>query len=907
MPLKHGDDYTGPSALDEVLAKTDPRLGDVYRANGFPDLPRYASQLGAGAIESATLGLLKAPQDPTTTPEVLIRGAGHMLGATFIPLGPAVKGAEALGVSKPLVGAIANIAAGEIRDHGEANLSQVILDGAFGALYGKMSRTKQGWWNTGAVRNAGTNRAFVKDLEEGGLLRDPSMEFKMPESPSERTLRMADETLRGKAPNEFQTTTFRKLARTHPDPDIRRFASRVENFHDRVRGQINVEDVENARKVSLLDAVPGDLNPDQSLSAIISEAQADRPLLRLSQTGITWFSKWRPPKAVMMDVERRTGGQISAYSDVFTPATTARRAASDEIGEVGKNITQLIGKAPRPRQQAMLRYIMTPRSQRGVMGESLGLSSAEADAAERTSQQLGTLFERNFPGESWDDYITNIAPRLQKATPQQLEQLRNHKVAGQLINYSAASELNLRARELDAFAAGHTRSLAMMHHFDPVYKQVAGGVVNKEYPPEYREYLANWLQGLRGTDSSFAKAFNPHYKQFLTSLSLDATDADVRNVVNGVTQLTHAGLIGFRPGPLIRNLFNPWQTGSRIGLDWVWRGYKKAMTPEGWSIAKKAGMIEEDVLHEVEGLRELTRSAPSRTISKIAEVGLRPYGKIDDFNRATIYLGMRDRFLSAARQAGGNEEQLLTRGGLYRYHPVIRDQVLSQWRTGNTEQAAHLIGVHAAQDTQWVYQSGFRPTGMSGELKRAFTQFGVWPANYLEYMRQMVSMPNTPTIEKAKWLGEWTLGNAGIVATFGAAGAAVGLGPEAMWHTMGWTGIGPASYAGGPLFDLAHAAASWSPSETVKTIGASEGPGDLVEAALKSEFGRKARDFSMGMIPGSGVVRDLAKAKGDAASMMQGIAGEDAMKMAGMAYSNDKPAQSPEQELFRFMTGVRRK
>lgn len=907
MPLKHGSDYTGPSALDEVLAKTDPRLGDVYRQNGFPDLPRYASQLGAGAIESASLGMLKAPQDPTTTPEVLLRGAGHLLGSSFIPLGPTVKLAGKLGMNKTAAGLVANVAATEIREGGEAELSQIILDGAFGALYGKMSKAKQGWWNTGSVRNAGSNRAFVKDLEEGGLLRDPSAEFHMPESGAEKTLRMADETMRGKAPREFQTTTFRKLARTHPDPDIRRFASRVENFHDKVRSQINVEDINNARTVSLGDAVPNDLNPDHSLAQIIREAQEDRPLLRMAQTGITrgyFGSAIRPPKAVMMGVEHKTGGQIRAYSDVFEPATNARRLASDEIGKVGKDVTNLIGKAQRPRQQAMLRYVMTPESERGVMGESLGLTAAERDAAERTSRHIGDLFERNFPGEKWDEYVTQIAPRLQKATPQQLEQLRNHRTAGELLNYAAASELNLRSNQLDSFAAGHIRALSMMHHFDPVYKKVASGVVNKEYPPEYREYLANWLQGLRGTDSSFAKAFNPHYKNFLTSLGLDATDGDVRSVVNGITQLTHAGLIGFRPGPLIRNLFNTWQTGSRIGLDWVWRGMKKAMTQEGWSIAKKGGMIEEEVLHEVEGLRELTSSRAARVPARIAELGLRPYGKIDDFNRATIYLGMRDRFLSAVRQAGGNEDQLLTKGGLYRFHPVIRDQVLSEWRVGNAERAAHLIGTHAAQDTQWVYQSGFRPTGMSGELNRAFLQFGVWPANYLEYMRQMATLPNTPTIEKVKWMGEWALGNAGIVATFGAAGATVGMGPEALWHTLPWTFVGPASYAGGPLLDLAHAAASWEPSSAVKGI---YGGGDLTEAALKSEFGRKARDYAMGMMPGSGLVRDIAKAKGTGAGMVEDAMGQDAMKMAGMAYSNDRPAQSPEQELFRVMTGVRRK
>ena len=902
MPLKSGPDYNGPSAIAEVLEKTDPRMGDAYREAGFPDLPRFAAQLGAGAAEMASLGVLKAPQPPTTTPEVIVRGLGSILGSTFIPLGPAMKVAGKLGVNKTAAGAVANVAAAEISSGGEAELSQVIMDGAFGALYGRMHRVKKGWQDTGTVRDATSKRAFVKGLGDEGVLKDPGVEFTTPESGPEKTLRMAQETMQGKKPREFIPTTFRRLARTHPDPDIRRYAARVENFHRSIKDKIiNIADIDDARTASLGDQTPPNLTPDTDLTRIIQEAAEDRPLLRRITTGISELSGLRPPKAVFMDTEFKTGGAIRGYTDVFMPGTSARRAASDEIGKVGRDITNQISRLPQGKKEAMLQWLRVPVSERPAMASSLNLSASDQDRAMKVRDQLAGLFERNFPGDSFDDYLTNISPRLANANPQQLEMLRNHRTAGPMLNYAASSELNLRARDLDRFAAGHVRALSMMHHFDPTYKKIMGLTYNDKLPSEFREYVRTWAQNLRGTDASFAKAFNPHYKQFLNSIGVDATDADVRSLVNGVTQLTHAGLIGFRPGPLIRNLFNPWQTGSRIGLDWTWRGMKKAMTRDGWAEAKRAGMIEEEVLHEVEAMRELAGSRASRVPARIAETSLRMYGKVDDFNRATMYLGMRDRFLSAAKGAGRNEGQLLQRGGLYRFHPVIRDQVMSKWRAGEVKEAAHLMGVHAAQDTQWVYQSGFRPTAMSGELRRAFLQFGVWPANYFEYMRQMATMPNTPTIEKAKWVGEWALGNAGIVATFGVAGSAVGLGPEAFWHTMKWTNLGPAAYAGGPIFDLVRAAADWNPADTVKQIW--EG-GDLTKAALASDFGRKSRDFMMGAVPGSGVARDIARAKGMGAEMMTEAVGPGVMRAAGMNYPNQRPSRSAEQELFRAMTGV---
>lgn len=859
--------YTGPSALDEIMAKTDPRVGAVYRANGFPDLPRYVSQLGAGAVEAASLGFLKAPQEPETTPERLLRGAGQMLGASFIPLGPVVKTAGRLGINRVVAGAGANMLATEVATRGDASLARLLVDGTFGAIFGK-------FYGAPKEPRAGLGNA---------VLKEPGSTLAVPPDLASKSVR-----------------SFKQMARFHKDPEIREYAKRLTRFWDSVDpGDVNINDLKKAWQESTSGVADTKLiGMEHTLEGLLATEgkNASEPLLRDVQTGITKIgSALRPPKMVLADVQQKSGGRIKAFDEAFLPATAARQAASNEIGMVGKEVSDQLKGVKKEKLQAMLQYLQTPLSRRDLGAQALFLSKEEQDKALSVGKAIGGLWERNF-GEPFDEYLTGVLPRLANASPQQLENLRNHRTAGEMLKYAAGAELRLNTTDLGKFAAGHIRALSLMHHFDPTYRKIAAMAANQDLPKEYQGYLTSWLEGLRGTSSSFAKAYNPVYKKFLGSMGIDASDADVRNVLNTYNSLTHAGLIGFRPGPLIRNLFNTWQTGSRIGAKWTWEGTKMALTRQGREIARRGGMLEEEVLHEVTGLRELGQAGRiTRGAEKIAEAGLRPYGKVDDFNRSAMYLGMREKFLTAAKGAGKNETALLKKAGLYRFHPVVRDHVLSSWRTGNLAEAAHLAGAHAAQDTQWVYQSGFRPTAMSGELNKAFLQFGVWPMNYMEYMRQMVrplvgADPHTPAIESAKWMAEWALMNAGIVGVMGAAGASVGLGPDAIYHTLKWTFAGPLAYTGGPLFDTVKAAESLA-----------SGSGGQAAASAK----RTIKGTLISTVPGSGLVRDVARAKGTGAEMLQEALGEDMLKTLDMGYSKLGQSEDAGQELFRFMTGVK--
>jgi hypothetical protein len=253
-----------------------------------------------------------------------------------------------------------------------------------------------------------------------------------------------------------------------------------------------------------------------------------------------------------------------------------------------------------------------------------------------------------------------------------------------------------------------------------------------------------------------------------------------------------------------------------------------------------------------------------------------------------MYLGARARVLDAAKRLTQNapEAAIYDATGLWQLHPVIRREVLGLWRKGRFEDAARLTGSHFQQDTQWVYRTGFRPELLRGEFGKLMGTFGVWPLNYVEYLRQIAMMPETPTRQKMLWMGRWLAANSAIVGAFGGVGAALGMGPEALQHTMGWTFFGPAAYAGGPMVEFLPAAMGlWHELAVQRTVGPNT---------------RTVRRTAENLIPGRQLVRDITRTFGE----------ESESFTLGRGYTRRVITEEPEnvvEAAFRFATGIQRK
>jgi hypothetical protein len=1014
--------YNGlPADVTHILEKASPNKSLLQRAIPL-DLPKYAFQLGAGAVESASLGLLDPGHNPETTGEALIRGLGSMYGAAFDPVGPAVAVAAKLKKSTTLVGALASVAASEISSKGDASAGQLILSGTFGALFGKFygkhladapktfseaytlptsGRLARGIdrltekvggrvpqmaeedlalgqlpssMEAEAVQRMGPRQMSQKEYEDGpltdfvmrGVREDNAIRAasankplllegpKTPpppdfyagaaeqESEASRTLRAAQQSQTrggsfselgdyeppvraappnidvigpqgGYSPNAivgenlFEDVGIRKKAGTtkllkgekaqdfvrkmkwHPDKDVRDTADAIDTFLK------NSDDIPPEGLQMRAAAARGGIEPpDEPTRIRVNPWEDPYHIDRLPRsqvpTGITEFSAVRPAEYVFADVQRNSQGRIPAYK-MFWDAATQRDIARRQIGKEGIELRDIVKGLSKEKDNALLQYMYSSDpNDRAVIATTYDLNRLDTSRVQKVFDRLEPMWNRSFPNMPFQKYMTEIVPALRRQSPAELEVLRSYgDEVDEVTKWAANHEVSFRENSITNFAAAHIRALSLKEHFDPSFNAMMKISLDKTYPQAFRNYVGDWARNARGTSTLFAQRFNPVYKKMWARLGVDATDKDVSDIVDNMISLTHAGLVGFRPAPLMHNMFNLLQTGNRIGPKYLYRGLKAAFTAEGANISRAAGMIDE-AAQEVEALRELASPGRfTRAVRTVTKVGLLPYGKIDDINRSAIFLGMRERFLDAAAKVGPNREKLLSEAGLYRFHEAIRDHVLEPWAKGDIKAAADLAGVHAAQATQWVYRNEYKPAMMNGGLSRLFTQFGVWPLNYLEYTRQMYSLP-MPKRERALWLRDFALGNGTILGAMAAAGSTVGLGYEAFANATKWTFAGPLAYAGGPAVDMLFALPKLSQDFQDQAIGKTVN--DATLNRVKSNLAN--------MIPGVGLQRDIARAKGPLEDTLRGVI----PTMESSESNSVLPSQNSPEELFRIMTGI---
>jgi hypothetical protein len=992
--------YGIPTDIAKIMDAADSRNASYTKRILGTDLPKYTFQLGAGATEAASLGLVEPGIEPETTGEALFRGAGQLFGSSFVPLGPAVKLGAKFKLSKTAVGAAAAVAAAEIQTRGEASKGRLILDATFGAIFGKLYNTEAHWLKFGGQepKPGALERLAVKGrlLKPANIAEDSSgaslpswhefsgdwdryrgaegtqtpipaskssgqlllPDFSSGRVPATRSDFIAGEPIRP-GPTEFPYVTeslsgervmprynppgsnrlnvdvlggsplriegeglfkdlgIKRKGRTfirqqgdaaqrtlnklglHSDPDVRETATAVKHFINNT-DSINPDDFVGDMKF-VRRGQPSNYAVDMELGEFDAAPRA-----RL-KTGITKGfagSNWQRPDRVFMDVERDTGGRIKGFTELFQPGDAAKQTAAMQTNKVGLAVKEAIGKSPGDKQYGFMDYLQAnDHNGRAIARHQFGLDDSDIESLNKATNHLKELWNRNFD-TPFEEFMTDTLPRMRSASPTDREVLKFSTVANEMDKFAANHEFSINERRFDRFSAGLIRSLSMKEHLDPFMKKVSAIVNDHTYPPTYRDFVADWGRGLRGTDNAFAEKWTPRYQQFLRRLGVNAESADIRDVIDNYIQLTHAGLVGFRAAPVFKNMFNGWQTGAaRIGPTWFWKGVMKSMTPEGWERGRLAGMVDE-AAHEAAAVRELGAPGPvTKAIRTIASRGLKFYGTIDDYNRQHIFNGMYERVLSAGRnlsKTGEDDVKFLTKAGLYRYHEVIQNEVLNAWKQKGIAEAATIGGVHAAQETQWVYRTQFRPTVMNGEKARALGQFGIWSMNYMEYMRQMMysgAIKNMPFVERAKWFRDWALTNGSILALMGGAGASLGIGKAVMENAKGWTFLGPLNYGGGPIVDFGKAL-----PQMLQDIqsGVLEGNADKV---IKGEAWKRIKSNLASAIPGSGLARDIARAKGPAEQAMSSQF-PGSMIFPPLESSNVEPAQSSQEELFRIMTGV---
>jgi hypothetical protein len=621
----------------------------------------------------------------------------------------------------------------------------------------------------------------------------------------------------------------------------------------------------------------------------------------------------------MKDAEHATGVPYS--TGLHEPFEAARFRHMVDSAEADAKAYQWVKHTKRERRKVMGDYLMGTPEERAVASQLLSKGEIEQTRAIK-EVVLDPLFQRWYGTDS-SRFFNEIVPKFRAARTTDPKALYPQggapKETGLLDLVGQTDMTNPLERDVARMMASVIRGGFWKEHVDGAYKEAVKFMNSPAVHREMKPLLEKWMRS--GSESSMVNNFGRIYQRAFALMGHEVDRKEAQNVVTTWMSLTHAGLLGGRPGPLIRNMFaGPTVSAPRIGNKWYRIGMQQSMTKEGKKLFDES-FIPHEQATILDKLNTVTAGPVSGGAQKVARVLLAPYSKVDLVPRSHAFLGGRARILDAIERMPKDalrskdidkfDNMFLTESAVYRLHPVLQRQVRDLWRAGKTQEAARRGGIAFQQDSQWVYRQGFRPLIMSSDDGRAIGQFGIWPINYMEYFGQMTRMIAFPEkwgivpgykeavrTEGIRWATEWGINNAAVALTFAGLGTAVGMGPDALKHTLGWTVGGP-FFGGGPALDL-FTGLTGMLYEMVTLR-----PGQAMETTART---------LEGAIPPSGLLKDAAKASGQTLRILPRVTSSKksplGMKIKPPGLSPSKSYAKPRSTaefLFRGITGAQRR
>jgi hypothetical protein len=317
-----------------------------------------------------------------------------------------------------------------------------------------------------------------------------------------------------------------------------------------------------------------------------------------------------------------------------------------------------------------------------------------------------------------------------------------------------------------------------------------------------RTFLNNVKGGYDTTGYDIAAWIYQSSKKMGYPISVKAS----RSFMDSYIMAQYGSTLGFRPGPIMRNYLQTWQTGfSELGPRWYMAGVKAANTDHGRVLAAQLGLHAGDpglvsqIMSRSGGIPKDVAGLAKYAFGRVTERGLTKYSSTDELNRNVMGLGQYARSLDAMGRANGNASAFIDYAKLNTglFQPGER-QVLTQLaHDGKFMEAARQSSIALADNTQWSYRPEMRAPATTGTVGRggmAFFNWGSFYANYLKRLASPADFKLDPWFQSAR-LSRFMVANGMIYGAAVAAGSAAGL-QHAWKRPLNWLFINPAIPSG---------------------------------------------------------------------------------------------------------------
>lgn len=542
-----------------------------------------------------------------------------------------------------------------------------------------------------------------------------------------------------------------------------------------------------------------------------------------------WTRFFRPTGNMLQDLQNDTGIPFWTWHNAVE---LGRTNAEKYLAEPSYSIIPRLFKGTSKRDRELTQMLFEAR---GTDEEAAVLKGLGARAPEFQTRvdQLQSLYldyfgKLDFTPEDVADLLTNFVPGIRNAGGDHARFFGSKAPGkiGKLMERAVRTGEVPIDREMDAAIIAKTlfRAVSTEKHLAPHWNAAMEGfkAFADQMPPHVADLFLRYMHNVRHAPDTYQNAMAAGMQRVvdkineLGSFKKVATNLDKsewRDLVSMMVGWNYQANLAWNPGAVLRQFQQPLQTvmpdmGVNSTLQAMRRAIKWFKGDEKFQkYYEQRGVVTRDVMHE--RFREIeevmAQFKPGGAMGRAKEAydffrqkGTVAFKKADDFNRIVAYDAMVQHATKPAQEFLAGKKswiQFVEDSKLDRLDAVDGPfiQVIKERLTGgDVDGAVHEMAFKFMRDTQFVYTRGNNPYIMNGTLGRFFGQYGTWPMQYVEYMRNMIKRGSYKNRVTA--LSRWAGVNGAIV--YGAASV---FGVE----MSKWSFFSPLGFTGGPFLEMA--------------------------------------------------------------------------------------------------------
>jgi hypothetical protein len=544
---------------------------------------------------------------------------------------------------------------------------------------------------------------------------------------------------------------------------------------------------------------------------------------------------FRPTGNMLQDLQRETGIPFWTW---YRAVEIGRREAETFLAEPSYSIIPKIFQGTKVQDREVVQELFEMAGNPQGKAQLLkSLPPEKAAHVQAMHDQLWNLYTDYFGklGYSADDVadlLGNYVPTIRKSGGDyaKFQHVRTPGKITKLVDRMVRTGEVPLDRETDAAVIAKTlfRAVSTETHLAPQWNLAVSQfkAFADQMQPQTAELFLRYLHQVRHAPDVQQMAMAESMRRIISKLDGQKgfkkikavlNTNDLRDLTSMLVSWNYQANLAWNPGAVLRQFQQPLQTVMPdMGVNNTLAAMKRAI---GWFKDEKLqkyyearGVITRNVMHEQfrEVSEALSQFKPEgltgglkEAIQFFQEKGTVAFKKADDYNRIVAYdamIGHSTPHLKQFAEGKTTWVQFFERSKLDRldeaegpFTQVVRGLLAE----GNVEQAAHEMAFKFMNDTQFIYSRGNNPYVMNSTLGRFLGQYGTWPMQYTEYMRNMIKRGSQKNRIQAfsRWVGVNGALVAGASSVFGV-------------DVSKWSFFSPMGYTGGPFMEMGQQAGS---------------------------------------------------------------------------------------------------